>query len=166
MFKNKKKYPSFFLYLCLQKLWSPIFFVFFQLFLVLLHVILWYILRKKIFYSRLKILFSMQPAFFILVIKTTPRKDKNKRILAWNQKTRKNNLFESPYSPIPPLWYRYVPFIRICYGCNTCKKKKRIYINCAHDLDFKKNSHYTQQQKNQMRSKCYLANHIIMNCNN
>ena len=47
------------------------------------------------------------------------------------------------------------------------QKKKRIYINCAYDLDFKKkNSHYTQQQKNQMRSKCYLANHIIMNCNN
>ena len=84
--------------------------------------------EQKIFYSRLKILFSMQPAFFILVIKTTPRKDKNKRILAWNQKTRKNNLFESPYSPIPPLWYRYVPFIRICYGCNTCKRKEFISI--------------------------------------
>ena len=127
MFKNKTKKISLFSLSLPSKVVKPDFFVFFQLFLVLLHVILWYILRKKIFYSRLKILFSMQPAFFILVIKTTPRKDKNKRILAWNQKTRKNNLFESPYSPIPPLWYRYVPFIRICYGCNTCKKEKNLY---------------------------------------
>lgn len=103
--------------------------------------------EQKIFYSRLKILFSMQPAFFILVIKTTPRKDKTK-ILAWNQK---NNLFEFPlllfllseqicplYSNL--LWMQYL-------------QKKRIYINCAHDLDFK-NIHTTHSNKKKI--KCVL----------
>ena len=98
----------------------------------------------------------MQPAFFILVIKTTPRKDKNKNTCL-KPENQKNNLFEFPlllfllseqicplYSNL--LWMQYL------------QKKKRIYINCAHDLDFK-NIHTTHsnKKKNQMRSKCWLT---------